>query len=269
MNTQKALDALINPSKVLKHLWRRTKLGNFELREQFDAFYKPQYAWGMVQAAKIAKTFGINRITAIEFGVAAGGGLLSLDKYSLEIMRDLGVQIDCYGFDSGKGLTKPVDFRDAPYIWKEGQFSPSDGDMYNFNSLRSKLLNSQLVIGDVKETVPEFSGKLTSPIGFISFDLDLYTSTRDAFEIFNGDHSKYLPRVPLYFDDVSGPDAFCNEFMGELLAIEEFNAKTAGEKIAKINGFELYRKIPSSWNVGAYMYHRFDHGNYNDFTDYK
>jgi hypothetical protein len=132
-------------------------VGSFELREQFDAFEKPEYAWGMVQAAKIAKTFGINRITAIEFGVAAGGGLLSLDKYSLEIKRELGVQIDCYGFDSGKGLTKPVDFRDAPYIWKEGQFSPSDGDMYNFNSLRSKLLNSQLVIGDVKETVPKFS----------------------------------------------------------------------------------------------------------------
>ena len=121
----------------------------------------------------------------------------------------------------------------------------------------------------MKETVPEVSGQLTSPIGFFSFDLDLYTSTRDASEILNGDHSKYLPRVPLYFDDVSGPDAFCNEFMGELLAIEEFNALKAGEKIAKINGFAFYRKIPSSRNVGAYMYHRFDHGNYNDYKDYK
>jgi hypothetical protein len=58
MNTQKALDALINPSKVLKHLWRRTKVGSFELREQFDAFEKPQYALEMIQASKIAKING-------------------------------------------------------------------------------------------------------------------------------------------------------------------------------------------------------------------
>jgi hypothetical protein len=260
------LDCIINPKKVVKHLWRKTNWGSLTLREEFDAFHKPQYAWGMLQAVKIAKSLGVDHILALEFGVATGGGLRAMDELAVAIRKEFGVRIDCYGFDTGQGLTKPADFRDAPYHWKEGEFSPLAGDMHDFSNLRSKLVTAKLVIGDVKETVGAFCRDMAQPIGFISFDLDLYTSTRDAFQIFGGSDAQYLPRVPLYFDDVSGTGAFCNEFMGELLAINEFNAQRPHEKIGKINGFELYRKIPSAWNIGAYMYHRYTHPHYDQYS---
>jgi hypothetical protein len=40
---------------------------------------------------------------------------------------------------------------------------------------------SGLRLGDVAQTVPTFSSESFSPLGFISNDLDYYTSTRDSF----------------------------------------------------------------------------------------
>ncbi len=57
--------------------------------------------------------------------------------------------------------------------------------------LPSTLHRSELVIGDVKETPSP--AHAVWPIGFISFDLDYYSSTRDAFRIFEGELSCCLP----------------------------------------------------------------------------
>ena len=67
---------------------------------------------------------------------------------------------------------------------------------------------------DVADTVPEFleSGGF-SPVGFIAFDLDYYTSTLAALRIFDGPDAYYLPRVLTYFDDISSGEQqyFCED----------------------------------------------------------
>jgi len=73
-----------------------------------------------------------------------------------------------------------------------------------------------------------------APLGFVSFDLDYYSSTKAAFALFEGPASAHLPRVYCYFDDVCSNALGCmTEHLGELLAIREFNeahptARSAG-----------------------------------------
>jgi hypothetical protein len=90
---------------------------------EINALKRIPYAYICFNAAKLAKKLGYKKISVIEYGVGEGSGLLSLEKYTEEIEKILGVQIDIYGFDTGQGLPKPVDYRDLPYHWKEGFFS--------------------------------------------------------------------------------------------------------------------------------------------------
>ncbi|MHC4129678.1 MAG: hypothetical protein ACYSUA_16250, partial [Planctomycetota bacterium] len=41
------------------------------------------------------------RISALEFGVAGGNGLLALERAAMRLAEIFGVEIDVYGFDSG------------------------------------------------------------------------------------------------------------------------------------------------------------------------
>ena len=41
---------------------------------------RPNYTWALLHAGHLAKTLGIRRISAIEFGVAGGNGLLALEN---------------------------------------------------------------------------------------------------------------------------------------------------------------------------------------------
>src|SRR6187549_2659720 len=49
------------------------------LMSQHRGLY-PQYTWGVLQAAHLATTLGIRRISVIEFGVAGGNGLVALER---------------------------------------------------------------------------------------------------------------------------------------------------------------------------------------------
>ena len=105
--------------------------------------------------------------------------------------------------------------------------------------LRKKLKGATLVIGDVEQTCASFfHAYIPPPVGFMAFDLDYYSSTRDAFRLLAGAScEQLLPRTLCYFDDIVGPDEACHiEFTGEMLAIEEFNSAAVDRKIAKING---------------------------------
>lgn len=55
-------------------------------------------------------------MAAVEFGVARGAFLVALEHASAQIETALGIAISVYGFDSGKGNPKPVDYRDLRYI---------------------------------------------------------------------------------------------------------------------------------------------------------
>jgi hypothetical protein len=135
------------------------------------------YTWGVIQGAALAKVLGLSRISVIEFGVAGGFGLLALDTICEIVEGRTDVGIDVFGFDSGVGLPKPADFRDQPNMWFEGQL-PMDRA-----KLEPSLGRARLWLGPVKATIPSFIAENPAPIGFVSLDLDLYSSTREGTQI--------------------------------------------------------------------------------------
>jgi hypothetical protein len=179
-----------------------------------------------------------------------------------EIRKKLGVQIRIFGFDGGEGLPGHGDYRDLPCNWRRGLYK------MDVTAVRRRLPTAQLILGDVGQTVPKFiqEGDFP-PIGFISFDLDYYTSTVGAFQIFDGPDHQYLPRVLSYFDDTMSGDQqyFCDE-VGELLAIREFNETAKrNHRIRPIHGWKRSFLLRAEWADAMWVYHRFDHARYNDY----
>jgi hypothetical protein len=219
---------------------------------------RPQYAWGVMQGAALAKVLGLPRVSVIEFGVGGGQGLLALEPISEVIERKTNIGIDVFGFDSGVGLPKPEDFRDQPNMWFEGQL-PMDRA-----KLEPKLCRAKLCLGPVKETIPAFIAGNPSPVAFASFDLDLYSSTRDALLLFQSGYAYPLPRVVSYFDDICG--FTYNDYCGERAAIAEFNTSKNTCKICPIYGLRYF--IPrfardDLWPDGMYFAHFFERPLYN------
>ena len=133
------------------------------------------------------------------------------------------------------------------------------------DALRARLTTARLVLGDVRQTIPEFvaAGDF-APIGMISFDLDYYSSTAHAFALLDVSPELRLPRVLCYFDDVIGDDwEMHSPYVGELAAIEEYNAGHETSKIAPINGLAHKRKIPAAWNDQIFVSHDFAHPLYD------
>lgn len=215
----------------------------------------PHYLWGTMCAAGLAAALEQPRISVIEFGVAGGNGLLELERVAGWVERRSGVGIDVYGFDTGTGLPRPQDHRDLPNLWSEGHF-PMDPEY-----LRARLSSARLVLGAVSDTVPEFVASRPAPIGFVSFDLDLYSSTMDAFGLFESEPPLLLPRVISYFDDIIGFSH--GDFTGERLAISEFNKAHTSRKISKLYGLRFVLHQDKWWTDMMYMLHLFDHPAYN------
>jgi hypothetical protein len=209
-------------------------------RALWEASARPAYLLGLVTAADQARKQGISEIAAIEFGVAGGHGLLALEREAAAVERETSVRIKVYGFDMGpQGLPTFIgDYRDHPDLWQPGDYP------MNEELLRSKLTSrTTLILGNVGETVPLFFQQHQPPtIGFVSFDLDLYSSTRDALRVLTRPESKLLWHVPLYFDDI--------EFLanhrgaGELLAIREFNETNSAILIDRWYGVKFNRPFP-------------------------
>lgn len=222
----------------------------------------PQYAYGVWQAAFLAKQLKIGAITVVELGVAGGNGLLELDRLGCDISAEIQLHIGSVGFDLGSGMPQPVDYRDMPYIWQRGFFK-MDEDL-----IRPRLKSADLVIGDIATTGRAFMATAPPPLGFLSFDLDYYSSTTSAMDVLlNEPAERYLPRVFCYFDDTVGPhEELHSEYTGELLAIREFNDTHQRRKLAKINGLRYkLERMDDSWVEGMYVLHVFDHPRYNDY----
>jgi hypothetical protein len=247
------------PKEFLQKVYRLLPDPSFERRMRWDLFKRPDYAYAVYRAALTAQALDIKRISAIEFGVAAGNGLLGLEEAAREVSQNTGVVVDTYGFDTGIGMPSPVDYRDNPYLWQAGFFQMDK------EALVRRLSQSKLILGEFTETVPDFVKQYNpAPIGFISFDADYYSSTVTAFKLLAEDHAYFLPRVLCYFDDMIGGDwELHSHFTGELLAIDEFNQQHANMKIAKINGMAQKRVFPNWWHDLMYAHHRFDHPFYS------
>lgn len=253
----KKVDALLHHIVRIpgvRGFWRRHLFGPAELRAQFDIWERPHYGYGVWETAQVAKMLGMPRMSVCEFGVAAGRGLMALERIAAEVESSTGVGIDVFGFDSGRGLPPPADYRDVPHYWSTGDYQ------MDVDGLKSRLQRAHLVLGDVKETVPAWAAAGHAPLAFAAFDLDFYSSTMQAFRIFDGPASSRLPRVMAYFDDmIHPPGALLNEYVGEELAIREFNEKSATMKICKIRGLSYIRASWSNWHDQMYCLHDFAH----------
>ena len=229
--------------------------GSFRAKVDHDLIVRQQFAFPILHAADKAREQGLKRITIAEFGVANGAGLFNMCKIANSVTKVTGVEFDVFGFDTGAGLPPAVDYRDHPEMFQQSDF-PMDVDR-----LRAALPSfAQLVIGDVAETVPSFCKTLSpdSPLAFVSMDLDYYSSTKPALEIFKGNAENYLPAVLLYLDDTVIETA--NPWCGELLAVNEFNEENETRKIAPFPMLRPRRLFKNSrWIDQIYLLHTLDH----------
>jgi hypothetical protein len=224
---------------------------SLRLKAEWSATQRPQYLVGLLEAADQAIRQGVPEIAAIEFGVASGRGLLILEKHAASVEQETGVRIRVFGFDTGQGHPELIgDHRDHPDRWRAGDYPMDEA------SLRLRLGDrTTLLIGNVSQTVPAFvSNKDNPPVGFAAFDMDLYSSTREALKLFADPKRRMLHRVPLYFDDIMSVET--NAFAGERLAITEFNASSEAVKIDTWHGLERWRPFPEHiWLKQMFLAH--------------
>ena len=263
---KKILEKICNGSGILPYLLKYIigKLDNIfnfssTLLVMTNSSDRPNYAYCIYHAAILAKKLGHNSLSLIEFGVAGGNGIVFLEKFSKKVENELKIKIEIYGFDLEGGLSKPKDYKDLKYWFKEGYYK------MNKLKLEKKIHKSKLIIGDVSKTLNNFFDEFNpSPIGAIFHDLDFYHSTIDSFKIFNGEEKYFLPRVYNYFDDILGSELeMYNEFTGELLAIEDFNSENKFKKIV-INK-NLVTSNNEKWRSQIYHFHNFAHSDYNKY----
>jgi hypothetical protein len=229
--------------------------GTFRQKVAFDLVVRQQLAFSVLYAAQRAVARGTRRITVVECGVASGTGLLNMCAIAAQVMRVTGVKIDIFGFDAGTGMPAPVDYRDHPEHWQEGDF-PMDVDR-----LQAVLPPfAHLIIGDVESTIPSFLARLSvdAPLAFVSLDLDYYSSTKKALELFKGSPELYAPTVVLYLDDIVEDST--NPWCGELLAVREFNEESALRKISPFPSLRAKRIFKNAlWLDQIHLLHVLDH----------
>ena len=220
------------------------------------------YAFGVYFAAYQAKQLGFNSMTGVEIGVAGGNGLVALEDIAQLVRDEFSIQINLIGMDTGEGMPAPESFKDLPYTWRKGQYKMDQLE------LKSKLKTANLIIGNVRETVNSIDSYVDfqkSPLGFISFDVDYYSSTRDALSILQFDT---IPRAILFFDDVVSTDLryMCPD-IGQLAAINEFNEKNQ-DKIRFIDHLGYNRPKNALWTRKIYCLQRYSQDNYNLYIDW-
>ena len=272
---KKALKGLVKRIRTWMEKWEEEEREEFTRRRNFDqddfayprlnhlftklfreggGVLRPNYTWGVLQGANLAKALGICHISVIEFGVAGGNGLLSLESIAQKVEALFEMSIDVFGFDTGIGLPKPVDYRDLPNLYAESDFK------MDTEKLTQLLKKAHVVLGPVEDTLVEFINARPAPMAFIAFDLDYYTSTIQAFKLLETDSALLLPRIHCYFDDILG--FTFSDYTGERLAIAEFNASHSARKISPIYGLRYFLPVPyahKAWSEAFYLAHVFDH----------
>jgi hypothetical protein len=221
----------------------------------WDRIDRPHYAFGLWLATIQAARLGIPKLQVYEFGVASGAGLLNLCKIAELITASTDIEFDIYGFDSDVGMPKLQDFRDHPEIWQQGQF------LSDHESIRARLsANARLISGNIASTLPEFMSENVgshTPIGFVSIDVDLYSSAKQCLPIFSHpDSTTYLPVTIAYMDDINDL-LTCNQFTGEELAIIEFNENNSLRKLQEMRVRQNHP--PRGWHDHIYGLHVLNH----------
>jgi hypothetical protein len=215
----------------------------------------PAYALGLQTACRYAQISEATGFTAIEFGVAGGNGLRELSAYAETISRERGLEIRVVGFDTGKGLPLNSDYRDAPWLWKSGDF-PCEVERLQ----QSIPTSTELVLGRVEETLPRWlSGGPHLPIGFVSVDVDYFSSSEAILRVFeSAEVQSFLPFVSFYFDDMLR--CLTPRSTGEFAAVVEFNGSSAQRKLDRDDWLSEDRPFKERlWLKRMYSLCCFDH----------
>jgi hypothetical protein len=201
--------------------------GSYRMKVDFDLIVRQQNAFPILFAADAAKKYGLTAISIVELGVGGGAGLFNMCSIAERTRKVTGIEFQVFGFDTGTGLPPPIDHRDLPEGFQQGDF-PIDVELVR----RSLPSFAKLVIGDIKDTIPGFLEQLSpnAPIGYVSVDVDYYSSAVAGLKILTGRPELYLPTVAVYLDDIGAEGS--NPWTGELLAVNEFNRDIVSRKIA-------------------------------------
>lgn len=227
----------------------------FEWAALYDAIGYPAYALGLQTACRYASLAGAKGFTAIECGVAGGNGLRELSSYATAISRKAGLEIYVTGFDTGVGLPPSSDYRDAPWHWQSGDF-PCDVPQL-LNALPSA---TEVVLGRIEETLPDWlSSKPRLPIGFVSVDVDYFSSTSAILQALGViEPAMLLPFVSLYFDDLLR--FLTPRVTGEFAAITDFNSSNTQRKLDRDDWMSEDRPFSERlWLKRMYTLCCFDH----------
>jgi len=227
--------------------------GSFVKKIDYDLVPRQPYAFGLNEAFKIAKLEEKKKILILEFGVASGAGLYNLSYISKKLSKIYKIDYEIIGFDTGKGMPPPIDYRDHPEKYRTADFPSLK---LNYKKLPQK---TKVYLGNIVKTLKCLKNDLKKnvSINFISIDVDYYSSTLAALKVLNFNKNAYCSKTVMYFDDTSDVDH--NEYCGELLAINEFNKKNKYRKIFKINMLRNCRIFKNaSWLDQMFFMHSFD-----------
>lgn len=228
--------------------------GSVRRKIEYDCIPRNCYAYCILAAADQAREHGINRVALIEFGVAAGAGIMNICWIADRVTKETGVQFDIIGFDSGAGLPPPIDYRDHPEKYLTGDYPVPDKDAL----LAALPSNARIYYGPIAETLKQAEAEIESPIGFIAIDVDYYSSTKDALQVLTWQADRYLPATLMYFDDVQFLEH--NPYCGELLAIDDFNRSNELRKISLVNFLSKHRIFKNAiWHGQIFYAHILDH----------
>jgi hypothetical protein len=241
---------------VAKISYNLAPRASFDFAAHFDAIPYTQYAVGMQTAVRYAQLFGANGFTAIEFGVAGGNGLLAMARHAEALTRKTGIKIEVVGFDAGAGLPATRGWQDAPWVWRQGDY-PLDATKLE-RRLEGK---ARFLIGLIEETFPRWLTERRNdlPMGFISIDIDYYSSSRAILDILSTCSAEaLLPITEVYLDDI-----LCfgvPRCAGELAAVREFNEAQMMRQFDREDWIAEWRPFCEKlWLKRLYSLYAFDH----------
>lgn len=234
----------------------RSLRGDFQYQERLGKLTPPWTAYGLLMAVRAAKKYGNESISVAEFGVANGRGLKRMTDLAERLSAQSSIGITVFGFDTAEGLPPPEDYRDHPELFREGDYP-----MQDFDALQKELDGrATLIIGDIRKigSLDEILSE-SGPLGFVSIDVDIYSSAKSALKLIaDCETSSLLPTVGLHLDDAVSEWGY-NRFAGELLAINEINDEYETRKIDLDRYVDYWHGGAQPWHAAMYMLHAFDH----------
>jgi len=125
------------------------------------------YDWWKIREYAIKRASGLDGLN-LEFGVFSGKTI----NFFAEILEQEGKSEKIYGFDNFRGLTESWSgFGLARGVFDRGGEKPKVRD------------NVELIVGDIKTTLPEFLSNTDEPIKFVHIDTDTYGPCKDILEL--------------------------------------------------------------------------------------